>query len=414
MSVLVALLNIALLSGFTWWAWLRDNSGIRKFYWPALVIKLLAGIAVGVIYSTYYPNSDTFHFFNSAVQVSEQAHTDFTGFLNFLVSHTEGYFLGEARTIFFIKVTSVVVLLTDSNYWIASLYFSLISFFSAWWLTTRIAQYFKEYKLAAVIAFLIFPSCVFWSSGITKESLAMVGMFCITAVFLRIWAENKISVIGVVVVTLSIWVVWNLKYYYIGLFVPILLTTWFTKRIISFWNIKGFGIEILIWAGMLMTGLIAASLTHPNFFLSRVLEVIVSNNASFLAASLPGDVIQYYNLDASWFSIFMNAPWALFSGLFRPMIGEVDSIVQFAASVENLMLLVLTLWAIPSLRNIKNSPYRLLIISILGYSILLCVFLALSTPNFGTLVRYRVGFLPFFVLLIVNQPSLTKPLSKFL
>jgi|APTNR8051073442_1049403.scaffolds.fasta_scaffold00070_96 hypothetical protein len=414
MSVLVALLNIALLSGFAWWVWFRDNSAIKKIYWPALVIKLLAGIAVGVIYSTYYPNSDTFYFFNSAAQVSQQAHTDFTSYFNFLFGHSEGYFQGEARTLFFIKITSVIALLTANNYWIASLYFSLISFFSAWWLTTRIAQFFKGYEPAAVIAFLVFPSCVFWSSGIVKESLAMAGLFCIAAVFLRIWVENKISVIGVVMVTLSIWVVWNLKYYYIGLFVPILLTTWLTKRIISFWNIKSFGIEILVWAGMLMTGLIAASLTHPNFFLSRVLEVVVLNNASFLVASSPGDVIHYHNLDASWFSMLMNAPWALFSGLFRPMIWEVDSIVQAFASVENFILLILTIWAIPSLKNLMNSPHRILIISILAYSILLCVFLALSTPNFGTLIRYRVGFLPFFVLLIVNQPFLTKPLSKFL
>jgi hypothetical protein len=414
MSVIVFLLNFALLLGIAWWVWFKDNSAIRKFYWPALLIKLLEGIAVGIIYSTYYPNSDTFYFFNSAAQVSQQAHVDFTSYLNFLLSHSEGYFLGEARTVFFIKITSVIALLTANNYWVASLYFSLISFFSAWWLTTRIAQYFKEYERAAVIAFLLFPSCVFWSSGIVKESLAMAGLFCIAAVFLRIWVENKISVIGIVMATLSIWVVWNLKYYYIGLFVPILLTTWLTKRIISFLNIKSFGIEILVWAGMLMTGLVAASLTHPNFFLSRVLEVIVSNNASFLAASSPGDVIQYYNLDASWFNMLMNAPWALFSGLFRPMIWEVDSIVQASASVENFILLILTIWAIPSLKNLKNSPHRVLIISILAYSILLCVFLALSTPNFGTLIRYRVGFLPFFVLLIVNQPFLTKPLSKFL
>ena len=414
MSVLVALLNLALVLSIIWWVWFKDNSVIRKFYWPALLIKLLAGIALGVIYSTYYPNSDTFHFFNSAVQVSEQAHTDFTGYLNFLISHSEGYFLGEARTMFFIKVTSVVALLSARNYWIASLYFSLISFLSSWWLTTRIAHYFKEYERAAVIAFLFFPSCVFWSSGIVKESLAMAGLFCIAAVFLRFWVENKISVIGIAMVTLSIWVVWNLKYYYIGLFFPVIVTAWLVKKITTLWKVENFSVEILLWFGLLLAGLLAVSLTHPNFFLSRVLEVIVSNNASFLAASSPGDVIHYHKLDASWFSLLMNAPWALFSGLFRPMIWEVDSILQTIASVENLILLVLTIWAIPSLRNLKNSPHRIVILSILAYSIILCVFLALSTPNFGTLIRYRVGFLSFFVLLIVNRPFFTKPLSKFL
>lgn len=242
----------------------------------------------------------------------------------------------------------------------------------------------------------------------------MAGLFCIAAVFLRIWAENKISVMGIAMVTLSTWVVWNLKYYYIGLFFPVIVTAWLVKKITSHWKVENFGVEILLCFGLLLAGLLAVSLTHPNFFLSRVLEVIVSNNAAFLEASSPSDVIQYYNLDASWFSMVMNAPWALFSGLFRPMFWEVDSILQATASVENLIILVLTIWATPSLRDLKNSPHRIVILSILAYSILLCVFLALSTPNFGTLIRYRVGFLPFFVLLIVNRPFLTKPLSKFL
>lgn len=413
MIVVVALLNLTFLSGIAWWVWTRENSVLKKFYWPTLLIKLLAGIALGVIYSTYYPNSDTLYFFNSAVHYSQQAHSDFTGYLNFLLSKSEGYFLGEARTLFFVKITSVVALLT-ANYWIASLYFSLVSFLAAWWLTITIAQYFKGYELVALIAFLLFPSCIFWSSGIVKESLAMAGLFCITAVFLRMWMENKITVTRIVIVTLSIWVVWNLKYYYIGLAVPILLTAWLTKRIISFWKNKSFGIEILLWTGILITGLVGASLTHPNFFLSRVVKVVASNNASFLTTSASDNVIQYYHLDASWFSMVTNAPWALFSGLFRPMIWEVDSILQVAASVENLILLILTICAIPSWRNLKKSPHRVLIISILAYSVILCVFLALSTPNFGTLIRYRVGFLPFFVFLLVNRPFFTKPLSKFL
>jgi hypothetical protein len=38
----------------------------------------------------------------------------------------------------------------------------------------------------------------------------------------------------------------------------------------------------------------------------------------------------------------------------------------------------------------------------LFYVVFLCVFLALSTPNFGTLSRYRIGFTPFLWLLLLG------------
>jgi len=42
----------------------------------------------------------------------------------------------------------------------------------------------------------------------------------------------------------------------------------------------------------------------------------------------------------------------------------------------------------------------------------LAVFLALSTPNFGTLSRYRVGFIPFFVFLTACGNVLLERLQR--
>jgi hypothetical protein len=39
------------------------------------------------------------------------------------------------------------------------------------------------------------------------------------------------------------------------------------------------------------------------------------------------------------------------------------------------------------------------------------VFLALSTPNFGTLSRYRAGFLPFFVFVIAYRNPIVEWVS---
>jgi hypothetical protein len=146
-----------------------------------------------------------------------------------------------------------------------------------------------------------------------------------------------------------------------------------------------------------------ASLTHPNFHLDRLLTVIVENNQLY-----KGDIIQYHNLSPDWPSMLINSPLALWSGLFRPIsFWGSASADTMAASVENLLLLVLVVWKLKTLR-MPMTENRVVVFTTLMYILVLCIFLALSTPNLGTLSRYRVGFLPFFVFVIlVNHPLFT-------
>jgi len=159
MQTLIQTLNIIFLFAIALWIWKRETiTKMRKFFWPALAAKLSAGILIGVLYAIFYASSDTFFFFDSAVQLSQRARVDFLEYLNFLFSQSDGYFSGEDRTIFFIKITSVFMLVTFDNYWICSLYFSFFSFLAAWRLTKFIWVEMPNLGIAAAAAFLFFPS----------------------------------------------------------------------------------------------------------------------------------------------------------------------------------------------------------------------------------------------------------------
>ena len=64
---------------------------------------------------------------------------------------------------------------------------------------------------------------------------------------------------------------------------------------------------------------LAASFTHPNFYLSGFLDVIHSNHDEFVAISKPDNLIHFPRPVEGWVDVVFNAPWALFSGLFRPL-----------------------------------------------------------------------------------------------
>jgi hypothetical protein len=150
------------------------------------------------------------------------------------------------------------------------------------------------------------------------------------------------------------------------------------------------------------------SLLHPNFYLSRVLSVLVTNHDDFVRISDADAIIHYYQLHDSWWSVLINSPLALFSGVLRPFIWEAEGAAAVFAAVENLVIMVLLLTSMFTWR--KPFTNKMLTLSVMVYVVLLCIFLALSTPNFGTLSRYRVGFLPFLIFII----SYRNPLIVYL
>lgn len=410
---MLAAVNIIFLVLITVWLWRRDTSPLHKFYWLALVAKCISGIALGIIYSSYYDSSDTFTFFKLATDQAELARTDFGAYLKFLFSEREGYFLGEHRTIFYTKITSVLALLTGDHYWIVSVYYSLISFFAAWCLTNTIARIFPEYKIAACIAFLFFPSVVFWSSGVIKESLAMAALFFLTTLFLKLWVRERISILSIMLAILCVITIFNLKYYYLAAFIPITLASLTVRWLSVKFDIKRLAGQVLLWLTILIVGFAAVTFLHPNFSPAKILQVVTYNNKIFMDACTPDDVIHFHKLEPTWSSMLINSPWAFVSGLFRPFVWEANTIFKFITGLENLMLLILAILSIPALKNAVRSPNRLLILASILYCTVLSIFLALSTPNFGTLARYGVGYLPFIVLLVFNHPFISKVFARF-
>jgi len=410
---MLAAINIVFLALICFWIWKRDTQPLHKLFWPALLVKCMAGIALGVIYSTYYDPSDTFIFFKLASDQADIARNDFNAWINILFAKEDGFFLGEYRTVFFSKITSVLALITGNNYWVSSLYYSLLSFFGAWYLSNTIARLFPGIKTAAVLAFLFFPSVVFWSSGIIKESIAMAALFFLAALFLKLWVKERISIISIVVAVLGIIVIFKLKYYYLAAFLPVTLSALIVKRVSGKFNLTKPVYIIGIFIVVLAIGFAVVTLLHPNFSPAKVLHVITFNNKVFMDVCSPEDVIHYYQLGPTWGSMLINAPWALISGLYRPFVWEANTVFKFITGLENLVLLIMTILSLRYVKALFQSSECLLILAVSLYCSILSIFLSLSTPNFGTLARYGAGYLPFFALIVFNQPFVNKWLSRF-
>lgn len=406
MWAVIIVADLAVMSGIAWLLYERQEVSLRPYYWPALLFKLAAGVVVGLLYFYYYGAGDTISYWHDGKLIAGKMGADPIGTLRFFQDESPDYVHGleseKPRSLFFVKISGVMAFLSGGNYWMMSAMLSLLSFLGAWYLFSKISGFFPATRLAAAFAFLFYPSVVFWSSGLIKESVGLGALLFLTGILLSVIRLGKINFWEWCLALASLWFGWTLKYYWVGVFLPVAITTLvitIVKRSMPSTGKYELGMWVVLFLGVLLLG----TSVHPNFYPNRFLDVIWQSNSEFMALTRAENAIHYYDLQPTFPNVLMNSPWAFLSGLFRPFAWEFHNLPSFAAGMENLMLMVLVLTSLWSLSKLSSSPERLLIVAAIVYVVLLSVFLALATPNLGTLSRYKIGFLPFLVFLAVHN-----------
>jgi hypothetical protein len=122
-------------------------------------------------------------------------------------------------------------------------------------------------------------------------------------------------------------------------------------------------------------------------------------------------------LDGTIGSMVRLAPQAINVSLFRPYIWEVRNPLMLLSAIESLCLLAFSIYVIAKkrayfFRAFSNANVLFTMI----FSILFAFAVGVSTFNFGTLARYKIPLLPFFLvalILILDYSKSDKKLSEF-
>jgi hypothetical protein len=409
---MMTVVHIVGLGVLFFWLWKKFPQPIFSI---ALILKMACGIGLGLLYKYYYTAGDTWTFFQDAVKATDMLRAHPNELINFFWFNewsmtSQPMSTSGLNPMFMIKWVTFLNLLTDNNYWLVATYLSLFSFGLTWILFESVKACFPNQKAEAAIAILFVPSVIFWSSGVIKESLALGALLGLSGFFIRWHEQSNWSWHSAIGALLTIWILWNLKYYWLAVWLAVVIPLIAVKVISnrSAW-VKSYA--IFCWLFLFMMAVIGVSILHPNFYYYRFLTVIVDNYHAYTHLSTPGDAIVYFNLEPTLFSMAKNAPWALMSGFFRPFFWEASTAFQLLAALENFVLLGLFLLAVIRFKKwfVGFSPLHL---ALFFYLILLAALLALSTPNFGSLSRYRIAFAPFLWLVMLVTSGVVRYLPK--
>lgn len=365
---------------------------------------------MGLVYKFHYHGGDTWSFFESSKVLADWAFSDPVSYLNALAGGAvPGWLMKEIgygaapRALLMVKILSVFNLFTGGSYWLNSVYLSLFSFCGLWTLVELIALNYPKSGKAALAAFIFLPSALFWGSGVSKETIFTGGFGFLAAWFWPYFRDrSKTSYIHWLAGILLMVLLFQLKYYYMAVFIPVLLSTIICHQLVT--GKQHWIMAHLSWVSIFAILLFAATWLHPNLRLDYIAYLIKGNAQDLLARTSGDALIEFKDYPNPVIWMWINLPWAAITGLFRPNLGDWGSFYQNMAILENVCITLLVITAVPSIkgRHLRKPGW----LPCAVYVVILSVLLSLSTPNFGTLVRYKVSYLSVLVFLLLYQNKL--------
>lgn len=345
-------------------------------YWAGLILKLSAGIMLGLIFYEKYQLGDTIQFF----ELAKNPNTSITN---------------QPRTYFFIQFLKPIVFVTGESYWITSLWLSFISFISAWYAATILANIYPKLKIIIALSLLFIPSVVFWSSGVLKDTIIFACLSMSVALLIKLYNNTRISFIEISLLLLSAFILFKIKHYIfitLLLFGSILTISVLFKKLNTRW-------KWIISCLAIVGSLSMTQFVHPYLRITRIPQTLFENNQAITQKTSKHNQLDIILEDSSWQSVFSQIPRALHIGLFRPSVFDQTVPFGWAHRIENFVLTILIVLSILLYFKLKPKINWLLMIASIACILLLATMLPLSSPNFGTLVRYKNAYIPYLFLI---------------
>lgn len=339
-----------------------------------------------------------------------------------------GYFRDESNYMV-IRLDALFSFVCFGSYAVINLIFASLAFSGLWKLYLFFYEQYPKLHKQFAISILYFPTLVFWSAGLLKDSLCIAALGWLTYSLYGLLYKRKSVIKNCILVFISAYFLAVLKVYILLAYVP------FFVLFIIFKNVQSIRFKFLRY--FLAPTLIALSVYSFTGILSAYNDELGAYAAEDVTSSISNlnhvlevrtgreDAASNFSLGAEYDGTFSGlikiAPVAVATTFFRPFIWEAHKISQLMAAVESLVLMFFTLFIL-----LKSGPFRLikwilsdpLIMYCFLFALVFGLFVGASTLNFGTLVRYKIPCLPFYAISLflmyekVKERAARKALQK--
>lgn len=391
----------------------------RRYFLPALWLKIFGALMLGFVYQFYYSGGDTYNYHTHGSRIVWEALTsDFTTGIKLWLgepgAYPEVYFYAQRipfyfdKSFFIVRIAGFFDLFTFSTYSATAVFFALFGFAGAWAFFVTFYKQFPHLHKWIAISILFIPSVIFWGSGILKDTITLSALGLLTFTIHKVLIQKEFKVFNILILLFSAWVIIKVKMYIILCFLPAAFFWVYARQLFS---VGSFITRVLVAPLLIPFVLIGAY-----YGIAKISEADekYSLNAIANTAKITAYDIRYYTgkdagsgyslgeLDGSMSSMLKLAPAAVNVSLFRPYFWEVRNPLMLLSALESLTFLLVTIFLLVKYtRAFFNALTDPNILFCLVFSLVFAFGVGVSTYNFGTLARYKIPLLPYYALALV-------------
>ena len=406
-----------------------EDPVLKKYHLQGFWIKVIGTVAFTVFHTLVSPGNDsTGLYYAEGINVGKMISEDFSNIkLLFMAGkdfdqtllldpYNGGYFRSESNYLV-TRLVAIFSFVSFNSYIVINLFFSMISFSGVWKLYRFFYELYPNLHKKLAIAIIYLPTFVFWSSGILKDPLCTGLLGWLTYAMYDILYKRHHIFSNIVIAFFSAYFIGIIKSYILVSYLP-----FFTLYLVlsNFNKIKRTALKITAFILLLAMGIlgffvVADKLQEEmgSLALDKLAESVKIQQAAFinmvdLAESSFSLGVEF---DGTNMSLIKMAPAALAATFYRPYLWESKKLSTLLSSVESLALMLFTLFVL-----IRAGPFNFIItifkdpmvMFCFFFSIVFALFVGSTTLNFGTLVRYKIPCMPFYIIALILILEISK------
>lgn len=406
-----------------------------RYFLPGLFIKIAGGIGVCLIYTLYYKGGDTVLYFDNGQLLAKMFIKNPDKMLEILwrddISYREWFiydyqasiypvYVRSVNSFFVLKCTWFLSTLAFNSFIGATILLNVLTFPFVWKLYKVFISEFPNLQKEFAIAVFFIPSVAFWGSGLLKDNITFAAVCLFTHAIYNMFVKRKGYLVHIFQVLASYYVLTSIKPY---IFFALLPGTFIWLAGIALGVIdnklvrRSTGPIILVVS--LLSGYGALKLVSSKlgeYNIETVLNRAVDVQQDLKQEYYGGSTFDIGDFEATPLSMLSKAHLAITAALFRPFLWEAGNVVMLVSALENFLLLAFTIYLLFKVRVIYLFRlilrHHLLVFSF-TFSLFFAFCIGLTTSNFGSMVRYKIPAMPFYLAsLIIARALLQADMKK--
>ena len=391
-------------------------------------MKVLFGFFFWWIYEYYYDEkttSDAFRFFDDGLILYDALKTNPLHYLQMITGiykpsadfdyyfyqmnnwykPYEDSFYNDNRTI--IRLNGFWAIFSFGNYHVHTVFAAFISLIGSLGIFSFVKTHFSNNQRYLLYLSVLFPSVIFWSSGVLKECY-LFFILGISLFFFSKIINEKFQIKNFVFLLVSLFFLVWIKIYVIICLIPCLIVYYINHHQNNHktWQVYSvfFSALFLLFLGIIFI--------FPEI---EIIEKIVRKQNDFInmaEAYGAGSMFEMQRLDNNLISLVKNIPNALYNVFFRPSIFDLNKLIVAPAFLENIFVFILYGVSFFYLqKKLQKKELNFLFFTI-AFILMLGTIIGLTTPVVGAIVRYRIIFYPFLLILPFVYSNINQILIK--